>query len=115
MRFVGLALGVVGLGLVVRSAALLAGRGRPQRGPAPAFVIAGPYVRMRNPLYAGVVVALGGVALAAGSWLLAAVTAVAAVGAHVWLLRVEEPRLLSRFGPAYAEYVRRVPRWIPRR
>jgi protein-S-isoprenylcysteine O-methyltransferase Ste14 len=28
-------------------------------------------------------------------------------------VRVEEPRLRARSGAAYAEYLRRVPRWLP--
>jgi protein-S-isoprenylcysteine O-methyltransferase Ste14 len=70
---------------------------------------------MRNPLYAGLVLGTAGVGLAEASWLVAAVAAAAAAGAHVWVIRVEEPRLRARFGEAYAEYLRRVPRWLPGR
>jgi len=115
VRVAGLALALVGLALAARSAQLLAGRGRPQRGPQPPFVIAGPYLRLRNPLFAGLLVTLAGAAVVLGSWLLAAVTLAAFLGAHVWVVRVEEPRLRARFGDAYAEYLRRVPRWLPRR
>ena len=69
---------------------------------------------MRNPLYAGVVLGLGGMALAMVSWLLALTALAAALAAHAWVVRVEEPRLVARFGAAYAEYLRRVPRWVPR-
>jgi len=41
---------VAGVMLALRSALMLAGRGRPRRGPRPQFVIAGPYTRLRNPL-----------------------------------------------------------------
>jgi protein-S-isoprenylcysteine O-methyltransferase Ste14 len=92
---------------------LLAGRGRPRRGARPAFVVAGPYLRMRNPLYTGLLLALGGVALAAGSWRLAGATLLAAAAAHAWVVAVEEPRLADRFAGAYVEYLRRVPRWLP--
>jgi protein-S-isoprenylcysteine O-methyltransferase Ste14 len=113
VRFIGLLVGLAGAALAARSATLLAGRGRPRRGPAPDFVIAGPYVRVRNPLYAGVVLALLGFALwhASAALLLLAV-AVAAV-AHWWVVRVEEPALQRRFGAAYTAYLRAVPRWIP--
>ena len=113
MRAAGIVTGVIGIALAARSGLLLAGRGRPRRGPRPAFVLAGPYLRTRNPLYAGLVLALGGGALAAASWGLALGALVAGVGAHLWVVRVEEPRLQARFGAAYAEYLRRVPRWMP--
>lgn len=105
--------GVLGAGLALRSALLLAGRGRPRRGPRPAFVLAGPYLRTRNPLLIGLVLALLGIATAASSWWLAGVVVAGALAAHIWVVRVEEPRLRARFGPAYAEYLRRVPRWLP--
>jgi protein-S-isoprenylcysteine O-methyltransferase Ste14 len=113
VRVVGIVVGVVGAVLALRSALLLAGRGRPRRGPRPAFVLAGPYLRMRNPLLAGSVLAVWGAAIAASSWWLAGGGAMAAGGAHLWVVLVEEPRLRARFGPAYAEYLRRVPRWLP--
>jgi len=111
----GIVLGVIGVALAARSALLLAGRGRPRRGPRPALVLAGPFLRMRNPLYAGLVLALAGAALASASWTLALATLAGGAGAHLWVVRVEEPRLAARFGAAYAEYLRRVPRWVPRR
>ena len=111
----GVVIGVLGSALALRSALLLAGRGRPRRGPRPAFILAGPYLRMRNPLFAGVIVALVGVALAARSWALTGLAIAVAAGAHLWVVRVEEPRLRARFGTAYAEYMRRVRRWLPSR
>jgi protein-S-isoprenylcysteine O-methyltransferase Ste14 len=113
VSIVGIAVGVVGAALALRSALLLAGRGRPRRGPRPAFILAGPYLRMRNPLLAGVLLALFGAAMATSSWWLAGAAVAAAVSAHAWVVLVEEPRLQARFGPAYAEYLRRVPRWLP--
>ena len=114
MRASGVLVALVGLLLGLRSALLLAGRGRPRRGPRPPLVLAGPYLRMRNPLLAGAVLVVAGTALAARSWMLAAVAALVALAAHVWVVRGEEPRLRTRFGKAYAEYTERVPRWLPR-
>jgi protein-S-isoprenylcysteine O-methyltransferase Ste14 len=113
MRATGAILIVAGTALALRSALLLAGRGRPQRGPRPAFVIAGPYRRIRNPLYAGILVALAGCALAMGSATFAIATLVMALAAHLVVVRGEEPRLASRFGDAYQAYRARVPRWLP--
>jgi len=114
VRAAGVVLGVIGVALAARSALLLAGRGRPRRGPRPVFVLAGPFLRTRNPLYAGLVLALAGAALAAASRTLALVALAAGAGAHLWVVRVEEPRLAARFGAAYGEYLQRVPRWVPR-
>ena len=110
----GVILCVAGVTLALRSALLLAGRGRPRRGPQPEFVIAGPYTRLRNPLLSGVIVALAGAALAMQSGALWLAPAAVAVAAHVWVVRIEEPRLRTRFGEAYREYLARVPRWMPR-
>jgi protein-S-isoprenylcysteine O-methyltransferase Ste14 len=109
----GVILSLAGVGLALRSALLLAGRGRPQRGPRPPLVIAGPYTRVRNPLLLGVLLALAGVALAMGSAALWIGAAVVSVAAHVWVVRFEEPHLQARFGEAYREYLARVPRWVP--
>ena len=113
-RAVGAALVVIGMVLAARSAALLAGRGRPKRGPQPAFVIAGPYRLARNPLAGGLLLAAAGLTLLTRSPALAAATALAALASHAWIVRVEEPRLAARFGTAYAAYLRCVPRWVPR-
>lgn len=114
MRASGILVALVGFLLSLRSALLLAGRGRPRRGPQPAFVLAGPYLRIRNPLLLGTVVVAAGFALAARSWTLGALAALIAVAAHLWVVRAEEPKLRERFGNAYAEYATRVPRWLPR-
>jgi protein-S-isoprenylcysteine O-methyltransferase Ste14 len=115
VRAGGILVALVGLLLALRSALLLAGRGRPRRGPRPALVLAGPYLRTRNPLLGGVVLTIVGAALVAGSWWLAGLGLAFAVGAHLWVLHREEPRLRARFGKTYAEYVEHVPRWLPRR
>lgn len=113
MRVVGIAVGVLGAVLALRSTLLLAGRGRPRRGPQPPFVLAGPYLRIRNPQLAGLGLVLLGVAAALSSWWLAGGVVAGAVGTHVWVVRVEEPKLRAQFGAAYTEYLRRVPRWLP--
>jgi len=110
----GWVIAMFGLAVAIRSALLLGGRGRPRRSPIPAFVIAGPYRRVRNPIFGGVVLTLGGLAAAAGSSLLWAAPALAALALHSWVVLVEEPRLRERFGDAYDAYLVHVPRWLPR-
>lgn len=115
MRILGALLCVAGLALVLRSALLLLGQGRPRRGPQPAFVLAGPYLRMRNPLLLGTLLAIAGAGLATTCCLLGLTALAAALAAHLWVVRVEEPSMRARFGAAYVEYLRRVPRWLPAR
>ena len=113
MRALGIAVGVLGAVLALRSTLLLAGRGRPRRGPQPPFVLAGPYLRIRNPQLAGLGLVLLGAAATLSSWWLTGGVVVAAVAAHGWVVRVEEPKFRAQFGAAYTEYLRRVPRWLP--
>jgi protein-S-isoprenylcysteine O-methyltransferase Ste14 len=115
VRALGVLVVVLGAVLAGRSVLLLAGRGRPRRGPRPPFVLAGPYLRLRNPLFAGVVLVAAGAALACSSWAGVGAAAAIAAAAHAWVVGVEEPRLQARFGPAYGAYRRSVPRWIPGR
>lgn len=115
MAGLGLALGLAGLLLAARSAQLLLGRGRPKRGPIPVLVIAGPYTRTRNPLLAGLLLGGAGLAIALRSPTLVLASAGAAAVAHLWVTRVEEPRLRERFGRAYEAYCESVPRWLPAR
>ena len=72
----------------------------------------GPFARSRNPLYLGLLAGAAGVGLLAGSvWALVAVPlewALLRWGAVV----SEERYLAAKFGEAYAEYNRRVPRWL---
>jgi hypothetical protein len=60
MTGVGFLVAAAGLLVAARSAQLLLGHGRPKRGPRPTFVIAGPYLRVRNPLLGGLVVGCAG-------------------------------------------------------
>ncbi len=93
-----------------------------QRGhgtPAPfdpprRFVALGPYRIVRNPMYVGGLVLLGGFALHLRSPMALVFTLIAAMAAHVFVVRVEEPGLDARFGESYRAYRREVRRWWPR-
>ncbi|HEX9495711.1 MAG TPA: isoprenylcysteine carboxylmethyltransferase family protein, partial [Candidatus Limnocylindria bacterium] len=77
------------------------------------LVTAGPYGVVRNPMYVGHLLFLGGlVALTRSPAALAAV-------ALQWQrfaerVRLDERRLADQFGHEYVEYVEHVPRWLPR-
>ena len=76
------------------------------------LLVDGPYRRTRNPLYLGTLLHTLGVAfLMPPSGALFAVVL-------LWIFQIrlaiaEEPFLTARFGSAYTEYCRRVPRFLP--
>jgi protein-S-isoprenylcysteine O-methyltransferase Ste14 len=63
----------------------------------------------------GVLFLLTAEALLLGSWPLLAWMGVFFLGNAVYFPLVEEQGLEQRFGQAYREYKRNVPRWLPRR
>src|SRR5499426_2844611 len=90
------------------------GNGAPGLWDAPRRVVAaGPYRWVRNPIYiAALLVVLG------EAWLFMSLPVLAYAGAmavffHLFVTGHEEPALSRRFGTAYLDYLRTVPRWIP--
>jgi protein-S-isoprenylcysteine O-methyltransferase Ste14 len=82
--------------------------------PPRRLVVRGVYRRVRNPMISGVLFVLLGEAVLLGSppilvWFLI----VFALNA-LYIPLIEERSLANRFGEAYLDYRRNVPRWIPR-
>lgn len=116
-RTAGVALLTLGAALALACAGLFVARGRGT--PAPfdpprAFVAAGPYRWVRNPMYVGGLTALLGFGLWHRSPSMALFTGLVWGAAHLFVVRVEEPGLARRFGEGYEAYRRRVNRWLPR-
>lgn len=82
--------------------------------PPQNFVVRGPYRYIRHPMITGVILVLLGEALLSRSWMLAAWTGLFFVANSFYLPLKEEPDLIRRFGDAYRDYIRNVPRWRPR-
>jgi protein-S-isoprenylcysteine O-methyltransferase Ste14 len=82
--------------------------------PPKRLVARGLYRRVRNPMYLGVLLTIFGEALLFASIPLAEYGAFVAVCFHLFVVLYEEPSLRRRFGPDYEEYLRTVPRWLPR-
>jgi protein-S-isoprenylcysteine O-methyltransferase Ste14 len=84
----------------------------PQRYPT-ALIAGGIYDRIRHPRYVQIVLSIWGYALIANY-------PAAYVAAALWLpgiliiARLEEKELRDRYGAAYEEYCRRVPRFVPK-
>ena len=92
------------------------GGGTPGPWDAPRRLVArGPYRWVRNPIYLGALLVVLGEAWLFASPRLLAYAGVMAVCFHLFVTGYEERTLARRFGRAYLEYRRAVPRWIPRR
>ncbi|HSB19615.1 MAG TPA: isoprenylcysteine carboxylmethyltransferase family protein [Anaeromyxobacteraceae bacterium] len=93
----------------------LRGRGSPAPvAPTARLVVEGLHRRVRNPMYLGVLLMVAGQASIFWSSALLAYALALAVLFHLFVLLYEEPTLHRQFGGDYEEYLRRVPRWIPR-
>lgn len=91
------------------------GRGTPAPVDAPKeLVTVGFYRYMRNPMYAGIVLILTGYFLWFGYWSLLIYTLIVFGIVHLFITLYEEPALKRKFGSSYEEYLRQVPRWVPR-
>jgi protein-S-isoprenylcysteine O-methyltransferase Ste14 len=90
------------------------GRGTPAPfDPPRRLVIRGPYRFVRNPMYIGAGLALGGAALFYKSVPLLIYGGVFLLACHLFVLAYEEPILKRTFGPEYEAYCQRVSRWCP--
>ena len=90
------------------------GKGTPAPfDPPRRLVIQGPYRFVRNPMYIGGGLALGGAALFYLSAPLLVYSCLFLLAAHLFVLFYEEPTLLRTFGPEYEAYCQRVRRWWP--
>jgi protein-S-isoprenylcysteine O-methyltransferase Ste14 len=112
----GVVIGTAGAAVALWCIATFAVRGRGT--PAPfdpprRLVIAGPYRFVRNPMYIGAGLALGGAALFYESWPLLAYAGFFILATHLFVVGYEEPALRRTFGQEYETYCRRVNRWWP--
>ena len=113
-RYGGIAFVIAGFGLAVWGVATFrrAGTAIVPRLPASSLVMAGPYRYTRNPMYAGLTIAyLGGGAILNSFWPFLLLPAVLLALTHMVIHR-EERYLTDAFGSEYAEYQRRVGRWM---
>jgi protein-S-isoprenylcysteine O-methyltransferase Ste14 len=82
--------------------------------PPQRLAVRGVYRHVRNPMMAGALFVLVGVAALSASLPLLCWFAFAGVVCAVYIPLSEEPGLARRFGDDYLAYKRNVPRWIPR-
>lgn len=113
---VGMGVAAAGAGLALWCIAtfIVLGRGTPAPfDPPRRLVVRGPYRAVRNPMYLGAGLALGGAALFYRSAALLGYAALLLAATHMFVVGYEEPTLRRMFGAEYESYCRRVPRWRP--
>ena len=92
------------------------GKGTPAPfDPPKKLVVAGPFRYVRNPMYLGAVMVVAGEAVVYQSGTVFLQAIAMWVLFHVYVVYFEEPVLKKRFGQEYADYLRVVPRWLPRK
>ncbi|MDR1947259.1 MAG: isoprenylcysteine carboxylmethyltransferase family protein [Desulfovibrio sp.] len=82
--------------------------------PPQRLVVVGPYRHVRNPMLTSVFIMLGAEALLLHSWTIFAFLIAFVLINALYFPLVEEKSLEKRFGEAYQNYRRNVPRWLPR-
>jgi protein-S-isoprenylcysteine O-methyltransferase Ste14 len=94
---------------------LVKGKGTPAPADPPKeLVVVGFYRYVRNPMYVGVLATIIGHFLWFGYWNLLIYAVIVFLAFHTFVTLYEEPTLKRQFGAAYEDYLKRVPRWIPR-
>jgi protein-S-isoprenylcysteine O-methyltransferase Ste14 len=82
--------------------------------PTKVLVVKGLHRFVRNPMYIGVALVIGGQAWLFHSLRIAIYMACMLLTAHVFVVFYEEPTLRKQFGQEYERYCTSVPRWIPK-
>ncbi|HTD53691.1 MAG TPA: isoprenylcysteine carboxylmethyltransferase family protein [Thermoanaerobaculia bacterium] len=81
--------------------------------PPRSLVERGLYRHVRNPMYLGILLLLGGEAMLFRSRALLAYAGLVFLFFFLFVVAYEEPALRRKFGQTYERYCDRVPRWIP--
>ena len=80
---------------------------------ANSLVDTGMFAHSRNPLYLANLLLFLGLAIVHNGWAMYFIVLPFFVVAYVCIIAAEEQFLDGRFGEVYADYCRRVPRWLP--
>jgi protein-S-isoprenylcysteine O-methyltransferase Ste14 len=116
IRYSGIIPMIIGVVLYIVSATgfVEKGKGTPAPVDPPRLLVtSGPYRFTRNPMYLGGTLILLGEAVLFESAILLAYLLFICSAFSLFVVFYEEPHLRKVFGPAYEEYCRNVPRWLP--
>jgi protein-S-isoprenylcysteine O-methyltransferase Ste14 len=78
------------------------------------LVTSGPYQWVRHPFYMACALLVVGGSLAMANWFILLLSSIVFFGFLVPRTRIEERKLVERFGDEYRNYMRRVGRFVPR-
>jgi len=118
LKIIGIALIAVGLSVVAYSTMLHIKTGRITPLPAieqpKQFIVNGLYGYCRNPMYLAEIFIFLGLFSLSGYILLFFYPIAFFLIVNMLVIYLEEPEMQRKFGKQYAEYVKKVPRWIPK-
>ncbi|MBT5659929.1 MAG: isoprenylcysteine carboxylmethyltransferase family protein [Rhodospirillaceae bacterium] len=80
--------------------------------PTTEIIASGLYTWSRNPIYLGMALAQGGLAICGGSLAALVTLVLSLLVVRLFVIAREEAYLEEKFGAAYLDYKRRVRRWI---
>lgn len=114
-HYMGVIFFVIGLVVMLICIINFAIQGRGTLSPADPpkkLVVSGLYKFSRNPMYVGVIMILIGESIFLQSNILWIYTFGIFIAFNVFIIFFEEPRLLKKFGVKYADYSKKVRRWV---
>jgi protein-S-isoprenylcysteine O-methyltransferase Ste14 len=115
LRWLGFLLGLAGLAIWIWAQIALGKEWSPQLQlrEKHRLVTAGPYARMRHPIYSGMIVWVGGLALVSANWIF---VVFGVLMCAMFIVRVprEEQMMIDAFGEEYREYMKRTERVFPK-
>jgi protein-S-isoprenylcysteine O-methyltransferase Ste14 len=114
MTWVGFALMMVGIALLIVSLGLFRAYGENPEPwtPSQAIVARGPYRHSRNPMYLGMAIIHLGYAIWSSSMGVLGFLPFAFIAIDKAVIAKEESYLRARFGAPYEQYMREVRRWL---
>ena len=117
-KWAALAVIAAGIAIYLHTAfwgfALLGGGTPAPIAPTKILVVKGLHRFVRNPMYLGVALVIGGQAWLFHSPQIAIYMVCMLPAAHLFVISYEEPTLRQQFGEQYERYRASVPRWIPK-
>jgi protein-S-isoprenylcysteine O-methyltransferase Ste14 len=78
------------------------------------FTTSGPYAWVRHPMYLGNIAILTGLCIFSEVVYFVPFVAALSIAIYALVVKSEEANLIRKYGHVYEDYMRRVPRWLPR-